>query len=121
WYKAVPTIWIWISSRAGHIYQAHPAARPRPIKKQSIEADIAEMRSRPILTRREIDVWLDFARGKQADIVKLPTKDQLLEQDALNRFLDWLSANNSEDKLAASNPWEVWERIHTPMLIAKIK
>lgn len=121
WYKAAPTIWIFVTSCGGQIYRPHAAARPRPIKSHSIEASIAEMKARPLPERREIDVWLDFVRGKQAEIAKLGTREALFEHEVLRRFMDWLSANNNDAKLAATNPWEVWGRIHTPMLIAKIK
>jgi protein involved in polysaccharide export with SLBB domain len=119
WYPKAPTIWIWITSSGGRIYRPDPAARPRPVSVSSIEA--SERSRIPLPERREVDVYLDFVRKKQAEIATLPTKDALLEYEAMNRFFEWFHANNDETKLAATDPWAVWGRIHTPLLIARIK
>jgi hypothetical protein len=119
WYQTPPTIWIYLTSAGGRIYRPSPYARPKPISVQSIEA---HARARlPLPERREIDVYLEFVRAKRAEIAKMSTRDALLEYEAMERFFQWVDANNEEAKLAASDPWQVWERIHTPLIIARIK
>jgi len=118
WFKEPPNIWVYITSHAGRLYRAEDIGKPGalPSGKKS------ELADKPIPRRTQTDIYLDFVRMKQAEIAKpeIKTRDRELIQHAVLKLLDWMQGKN-EEQLAATNPWEVFERIHTPMLIGAIK
>jgi hypothetical protein len=71
-----------------------------------------------------IDIYLEFYRKTSAELESggLSARDERVSRAALMRYMDWLTRHAGDPSaLSATNPWEVYGQIHTPLLIADIK
>ncbi len=125
WYKSPPTVWVWVLSH-GHKSFTLPGKFDRPHVSSRHSIAESEAKRKPLILPRRlpVDIYLEFYRTKAAKLAKgtMSARDKRLEQEALFRFMEWLSRNSTDEAvLNATNPWKVYGNIYTPLLFSDIK